>query len=127
MELKICQEIQSSNWRNLKHSGDKCCSPLSSSMQRLLLFLALLASCTWGRQFEKDPAYNKEEPPPFLEGMNKTFVQATFNLRNILEMSESLQRISLEVGISNISMVPAPKLFAQRCLSLFSGTTQGLK
>ena len=98
MELKICQEIQSSNWRNLKHSGDKCCSPLSSSMQRLLLFLALLASCTWGRQFEKDPAYNKEEPPPFLEGMNKTFVQATFNLRNILEMSESLQRISLEVN-----------------------------
>ena len=82
------------------------------SMQRLLLLLALLASCTWCRQFEKDPAYNKEEPPPFLQGMNKTFVQATFNLRNILEMSESLQRISLEVRISTLSIVPSSKIFA---------------
>ena len=66
-------------------------------MRRLLLFLALLASCTWARQFEMTKNYNKEDPPPFTKGMNKTFIQATFNLRNILEMSESLQRISLEV------------------------------
>lgn len=71
---------------------------LSSIMRRLLLFLALLASCTWARQFEMTKNYNKEDPPPFTKGMNKTFVQATFNLRNILEMSESLQRISLEVN-----------------------------
>ena len=80
-------------------------------MQQLLLFLALLASCTWCRQFEKDPTYNKEEPPPFLQGMNKTFVQATFNLRNILEMSESLQRISLEVRNSNLFQCFLNELF----------------
>merc|ERR1719370_2358855 len=69
-------------------------------MRRLLLFLALLASCTWARQFEMTKNYNKEDPPPFNQGMDKTFIQATFNLRNILEMSESLQRISLEVSLT---------------------------
>ena len=66
-------------------------------MRRLLLILAMLASCTWARQFEMTTDYYKETPPPFTDGMNKTFIQATFNLRNILEMSESQQRISLEV------------------------------
>lgn len=79
-------------------------------MRRLLLFLALLASCTWARQFEMTKNYNKEDPPPFTKGMNKTFIQATFNLRNILEMSESLQRISLEVRF------PIPNYFPPKLL-----------
>ena len=81
-------------------------------MRRLLLFLALLASCTWARQFEMAKNYNKEDPPPFTKGMNKTFIQATFNLRNILEMSESLQRISLEVRF------PIPNYFPTKTSSL---------
>ena len=74
-------------------------------MRRLLLCFALLATCNCARQFVLDPNYNKEEPPPLPMGMNKTFVQATFNLRNILEMSESLQRISLEVRWESLFLI----------------------
>ena len=57
------------------------------------------------RQFVLDADYDKEDPPPNPGGMNKTFIQATFNLRNILDLSETLERISLEVNL------PIPQFF----------------
>ena len=74
-------------------------------MRRLLLLFALLASCTCARQFVLAPNYYKELPPPFTNKVNKTFIQATFNLRNILDLSETLERISLEVNL------PIPQFF----------------
>ena len=67
-------------------------------MSTLLIFLLLFcgASC---RQFRKALNYSREKPPPCLQGMNKTYIQAAFNLRNILDLSESNQRISLEVSL----------------------------
>jgi hypothetical protein len=48
------------------------------------------------QQFTLTSDYEKTKPP----GVNKTYVQASFNLRNILGLSERRQRISLEVSLS---------------------------
>ena len=107
----------------------KWCSLLCSSMQHLLLFLfmGVLTIASADRQYKMDAKYNKEEPPPFNNSMNKTLIQATFNLRNILEMSESLQRLSIEVRPFSFPVLASLKSSFQRCPSLSSGTTQGLK
>ena len=110
-------------------SALKCCSPPCIRMQHLLLFLfmGVLTIASADRQYKMDAKYNKEEPPPFNNSMNKTLIQATFNLRNILEMSESLQRLSIEVRPFSFSVLASLKSSFQRCPSLSSGTTQGLK
>ena len=101
-------------------------------MRCLLLFLALMVSANaqkllQSRQFVLDADYDKEDPPPNPGGMNKTFIQATFNLRNILDLSETLERISLEVNLPIPQFFNHQTFFGQRSPSLFSGTTGGLK
>ena len=110
LRWKFIKKYNLPNERNPRDFGDKCCSSLSTSMRCLLLFLALMVSANaqkllQSRQFVLDADYDKEDPPPNPGGMNKTFIQATFNLRNILDLSETLERISLEVNL------PIPQFF----------------
>lgn len=69
-------------------------------MSVLLFWLLLFPLLQVGgspHQFTRTADYDKDKAPG---GLNKTYVQASFNLRNILELSESNQRVSLEVSLS---------------------------
>ena len=130
MELNICQEIQTTIQRNPKQFGDKCCSSLSFQQHAALAaFLGPAGQLHLGSPVWDDQELQQGGSPTLHQGdeqdVHPGYLQLEEHPGDVREPTED--QLGGEIPYSKLlSMVPPPKFLLWRCLSLFSGTTQGL-
>ena len=130
MELNICLEIQTTIQRNPKQFGDKCCSSLSFQQHAALAaFLGPAGQLHLGSPVWDDQELQQGGSPTLHQGdeqdVHPGYLQLEEHPGDVREPTED--QLGGEIPYSKLlSMVPPPKFLLWRCLSLFSGTTQGL-
>ena len=66
----------------------------------ILIWKTMKADAVVNIQFEIPPGYLKHIPPPKLESQDKLQIWASLNLRNIINLSQSNQMISIEASLN---------------------------
>ena len=66
----------------------------------IIIWKTMEADAAMNIQFEIPPGYLKHIPPPKLESQDKLQIWASLNLRNIINLSQSNQMISIEASLN---------------------------